>query len=234
MPTTPQGFPYPTPDDPVSLGANDIRALAEAADARTLWTLAAGVYAKTPNHAVVNKSLGLDELDQGVNAPLAFGSTRDTTLYRDQPNVLRTPGKIFVDGPVYASLGPLQVGVGSYSGYAGITFGSLADANIYRNAAGQVRSDGVLMASQLWALGGPVVSNYGGAGQVSLTTPGGQPGIRFGTDTDLYRYQAGGLVIDGFFRVGGAGAGAEQSGLELYIDGAWRRVSRRSDGVMIC
>lgn len=30
MPETPFGFPYPNPTDPVSLGANDIRALAEA------------------------------------------------------------------------------------------------------------------------------------------------------------------------------------------------------------
>ena len=31
MPSTPiQGLPYPTPDDPVALGANDIRALADS------------------------------------------------------------------------------------------------------------------------------------------------------------------------------------------------------------
>lgn len=32
MPNTPRGFPYPTPADPVSAGANDMRALAEAID----------------------------------------------------------------------------------------------------------------------------------------------------------------------------------------------------------
>lgn len=32
MPTTPRGYPYPTPADPVALGANDIRALAEKID----------------------------------------------------------------------------------------------------------------------------------------------------------------------------------------------------------
>lgn len=33
MPNTPLGLPYPSPTDPVSLGANDIRALAEAVEA---------------------------------------------------------------------------------------------------------------------------------------------------------------------------------------------------------
>jgi hypothetical protein len=74
MPVTPShGLPYPTPDDPVALGASDIRALAEAVDA--LEQL--GFFTRVDG-ATIQTVLALN-LAAGV---LRLGSPPDTTIQR--------------------------------------------------------------------------------------------------------------------------------------------------------
>lgn len=51
MPTTPKGFPYPAPTDPVSSGANDIKLLAEAVDTYQAY------YSSTPPASPVAGSI---------------------------------------------------------------------------------------------------------------------------------------------------------------------------------
>jgi hypothetical protein len=181
MPVTPNhDLPYPTPDDPVSLGAADIRALAEAVDTLAelgyfvgplpTLTTTASIYASGDLVARLNAA---GQVGVGVSGPsgeagLSFGSAVDTMLYRAGPNTLRTPGAVVVDNNIYID--------GPDTGRS-VIFGSAQDAFIYRVAAGTLQTERL--------------------------------------------------------RVSSAGV-AEESGLELFIDGAWRRVRRRSDGVMIC
>lgn len=87
MPTTANGVPYPTPDDLVRDGADDIRGVAEAVDSKLL----AGIIVGADGRVYVGKPL-------------------DTALYRDAAGALRTPGQ-FRLGASYA------VNLYEYSGY---------------------------------------------------------------------------------------------------------------------
>jgi hypothetical protein len=218
MPATPKGFPYPTPDDPVSLGANDIRALAEASDALSFWINVGGIAVKTGGAAQAGTYVAANV---GTPGEVRLGSPAAGITLGLDANLYRHPSAPILcsDTQIWANLGTNQVGIGTMgpTGQAGVSFSAAADVTLYRPEAGVLMTGGHL--------------RVGGVVDVFSTA-----GIRFGAafDTSLYREAANVLKTNGMFRVGGAGVGAEQSGLELYIDGAWRRVSRRSDGVMIC
>lgn len=87
-----------------------------------------------------------------------------------------------------------------------LLFGSAADTNLYRVAAGTLKTDGSFQAAtSLSAVGGAVragvevVARDGGVAQVAMGSVGNFAGLYFGpaTDTSLYRPSAGVLKTDG-------------------------------------
>lgn len=128
----------------------------------------------------------------------------DTNLYRSAAGMLKTDGLFRIGTDLVVRDGAAQQLVLGLVGtsVAGIAFGSAADTNLYRSAAGQLKTDGVLFTgSQVWAM-------YGTANQVILGSNGAgvSPGICFGSalDTNLYRQATNQLRTGGQFDVGGA------------------------------
>jgi hypothetical protein len=104
MPATPRGFPYPTPDDPVSLGASDIRALAEALDAYPalgfFYSIEAGVV-RTLSALYVSGTVAVDMDDTGDR--LQFGSPGDAQLWRSAAAMLEANSGLTVGGVLYVN-----------------------------------------------------------------------------------------------------------------------------------
>jgi hypothetical protein len=113
---TPFAVPFPLPTDPVSAGANDIRAVAEALDAKVLAGLlewgdagapvdirlvraAAGVL-EIYQHLHVAQSILVDLLN--TSSRLYFGSAFDTAIYRSGASALKTDGSLRADGTLSA------------------------------------------------------------------------------------------------------------------------------------
>jgi hypothetical protein len=130
MPVTPRGLPYPTPDDPVALGANDIRALAEAVDALKAlgyWYSPSEASIKTDDNAYVAGYLF------ALAGHIYLGAANEGHLYtpgagmvgvaslQAEYNVLSSGG--FFRTPGYANMalyGPAVAGVG-YQAICGST-----------------------------------------------------------------------------------------------------------------
>lgn len=86
----------------------------------------------------------------GTASGITFGIAADTNIYRSSAGVLRTTSSLQVDGQFAAKLGlASQVGVGAYgpAAEAAVAFGAALDCNIYRTAAGALKTDGS------WAVG---------------------------------------------------------------------------------
>lgn len=107
MPVTPShGLPYPTPDDPVALGAADIRALAEAVDAlRGILAVIDATTIGTPEHLQAGKGFFLDRANGGFG--INFG-TGGHVLFYPAAGPLRFQGQIQADSgfklPGYATV----------------------------------------------------------------------------------------------------------------------------------
>jgi len=121
----------------------------------------------------------------------------DTNLYRSAAGYLETDGRLLAGSLVYANAGgganEVNIGWNGSAIDAGVLFGG--DTNLYRSAAGVLRTDGDFLAShniRSWA---------GGAGEIYLGGSTGQATIYFGSayDTNLYRSAAGDLKTDGRF-----------------------------------
>lgn len=98
-----------------------------------------------------------------------------------------------------------------------VYFGALADTNLYRSAAGAVKTDGQFKA------GSAVTSFDGNAFQITLTQAG-FPVIYFGSsnDTNLYRVGAGNLRTDGSFTTSPPTAVSVAFGSALSTDAQYR------------
>lgn len=133
---------------------------------------------------------------------IAFGLAGDTLLFRNGAGELRTGGLMRVDTDLLARNGGLtsQVLVGSIAGAGGIALGVSGDTNLYRAAAGVLKSDGSLRT------GGDQAAQYGLAAQVQMGArgPAGVAGVSFGSvdDANLYRVAAGVVKTDGILRSG--------------------------------
>jgi len=158
----------------------------------------------------------------------------DTNLYRSAAGTLKTDGTLQAAGPMAASQGTTAVvwlGNQGPAGAAGMTFGSAGDTNLYRAAAGQLKTDGLLLA------GGAIIASYGTANEVFLSYSGA-PQIAFGSarDTNLYRAAAGVLRTDGWIQIGGTHPTTDNySTLSLWIRGVGQlRVYRDASGFLKC
>lgn len=129
----------------------------------------------------------------------------DTNLYRAAAGALQTDGEFDAASYVQANrLTANRVALGYSAGLAspGISFGSALDTNLYRTAAGVLRTDGAVQANQSAVgnvyFGGLIAGepNYRfrvtGDGAISIG-----PGGAVAPDTNLYRASAGVLRTDG-------------------------------------
>jgi hypothetical protein len=125
---------------------------------------------------------------------LYFGSAVDTSLYRAASGVVKTDGYFYAGQAIYANQGAAtQVGLVAVGGsQAGLSFGSAGDANLYRAAAGTLKTDGVLS----------VGSHVQTLGHLMCVSDTGK--LFFGTaaDTNLYRSAATALRTDGTLQSG--------------------------------
>lgn len=139
-------------------------------------------------------SLGTSD-QSGTGAPtIRFGSAGDTNLYRSAANTLKTDGALISANDVQSRAGSAyQMKIGYIDGpnLAGVGFGAggVPDTNLYRSAAGKLRTDGQL-------------SVYG---DLYFDDAGFGARMYFGSahDTNLYRQSAGSLKTDGSLSVGG-------------------------------
>lgn len=170
---------------------------------------------KTDGGLTVRDALHVDLVDGGLGYGLVFGSGEDTYLYRSAAGVLKT------DGMLDALTGFLARGTGASwtirvlkDAEAAYRFGVDAngkllwdsgtagtyDTNLYRVAAGELKTDGYLYSGQAF------YAYHGTANQVGLVAvSGAYPGVVFGNagDTVLYRAGAGILRTDGSLQVAG-------------------------------
>lgn len=158
----------------------------------------------------------------GTRPGLVFGSALDTNLYRSAANQLATDDSFYMQGTdtwlwmrnatSYASL-QIYHGVAGEANYRHIVSAggqhmwgdgtNATDTNLYRSAAGQIKTDGYLRA------GADVIAQDGvSAAQMIMGArgPSAQAGLLFGTagDTNLYRSAASTLKTDGALHVAGA------------------------------
>lgn len=218
MAQTPYGVPYPTPTDPVSAGANDIRAVAEALDARVLaGSLDWGDPGAAADTRLYRASAGIlktdgalytvGELASYADSPnritlasdcgIYFSNLADTVLYRSGPQWLVTNSTFTASGDLTtnASLKLDQGNVGS-----GLYFGSAADTFLYRMAAGKLKTGGRFdAAGDIYAQAD--AATYVGLG---LIGPGGEAALALSADTTLYRAAAATLQTDAQLKINNA------------------------------
>lgn len=126
----------------------------------------------------------------------------DATLYRPSANTLQTGGNLNAVGVITAGSGTANQ-ISLSNGFPIIFFGSANDTNLYRSAAGQLKTNGSLLVGSA----NNVSLNTDGAGNglfksyVSLLSDSGTSsgGLFFGSanDTNLYRSAAGTLKTAG-------------------------------------
>jgi len=119
------------------------------------------------------------------------GSTvPDTNLYRRSAAIVGTDSAFQAGGSLAARLGASsQVALGDIGGgLAGLTFGSANDTNLYRPAAGYLRTD----------------TNFQAGKGIDVDQGGTGAPLRFGSagDTNLYRRVAGQVMTDGYLIAG--------------------------------
>jgi hypothetical protein len=147
----------------------------------------------------------------GGNPGLQLGQTGGASLYRSAAGVLKTDGRFVAADANYAYLSQPAAGGGyAFASFIaaeaqprwrmaagngtmewGVGGATAPDTNLYRAAAGVLRTDGGLQANtHLYAL----------TGNVYLGDPGGR--LYFAGDTSLYRAAAGYVQTDGAVIVG--------------------------------
>ena len=90
----------------------------------------------------------------GGNAGIAFGNAEDTNLYRYAANQLKTDGAFLTGAYLVANNGANQVISGEISPFvggaarAGLLFGAANDTSLYRNGAGNLKTDGTFTAAK--------------------------------------------------------------------------------------
>lgn len=115
------------------------------------------------------------------------GTVVDTNLYRSAVGVVKTDGAFYAVGAQYANFGlATQIIIGSVGGNAGVTFGSAADAAIYRTSANSLRTDGVLEIQ--------------GSAQVDRAGTSGKLFFGAAADTSIYRSAADTVKTDDTLR----------------------------------
>ena len=151
----------------------------------------------------------------GGVAGITFG--RDTTLFRDSANTLRTGGDFEVSGattilgnavlttdPTLTVTGSLNII--AVASNAGITFGGDTTLSRLRERELQV-SSALVVGGSLSVLGSGLAdgsASLTAAGSLNLNIVGGVAGITFGRDTTLFRESANQLKTGGDFEVSGA------------------------------
>jgi hypothetical protein len=134
-----------------------------------------------------------------ASAQIAFGSARDTNLYRSGAGKLKTDGELDVGGQFWANHGAAgQVGIASDGK---MYFGTALDTSLYRSGAGSLKTDGSYYARY------SVVIDSDGVGTGKLY---------FGSALDASLYRQGSLDLRTASRFGslsticraGMGAGA--------------------------
>jgi hypothetical protein len=192
------------------------------------WTTAPG----GGDISVVASGDGWPRVQMLNNSYINFGPGTagvDTNLYRSAAGILKTDGEFDAGSAIFANKGlAWQTALGGGgTGLATVYFGSALDTNLYRSAAGQLKTDGSLTVLKGVAVGNAAQTGWSidsmfgdvGARQVlrlgvnSDTQPrfaamaGGQlnwgPGGSTAVDTNLYRSAAGQLKTDGGFTAGG-------------------------------
>lgn len=126
----------------------------------------------------------------------------DTNLYRVAANILGSDSAFLTAGLLRAASGANQVSIGAQgpAGQAGIRFGSAEDTNLYRSAAGYLRTDGSFRTGAELRAFSDVVVNENNVGRVYFGSA---------LDTILYRDAAntlatGALKVNGkLFAIGG-------------------------------
>jgi Chaperone of endosialidase len=114
------------------------------------------------------------------------GSTvPDTNLYRRFTGQLATDGTFVVGKDLFVD----------FSGGSKLYFGNSADVNLYRSAAGVLKTDQVLCSAT------SVIANQGLANQLQMNSDG-RIYLGSAADTNLYRSAADNLKTDDTFRVG--------------------------------
>jgi len=187
----------------------------------------------------VEKALVVDFA--GAGAKVYFGSALDTNLYRSAAGALTTDGHFFTGGQIKAtgqiiSMSTLAQQIALASD-GKLYFGSAADTNLYRSAAGVLKTDGLLDVGQYLRLNSLAAGNY-----TLIARATGDTQYRFildntgklnwgdgaaAADTYLYRNSAGSLMTNAFLYFHGAQVDnyIQQPGLAL---GAWFLVSSTS------
>jgi len=144
------------------------------------------------------------------------GSTAlDTNLYRSAAGQLKTDSLLLSALQIYASQGAAgQVRIGDNAGAAAILFGSAGDANLYRSAAGVLRTDGALSVGAYGtSLPASPVDGQEYTLVDSTTTP---------TYTWRFRYNAGSSSSYKWEFVGGAPLTAQSGAFSPTGDSTWR------------
>ena len=150
----------------------------------------------------------------GGVAGITFG--RDTTLFRDRTNVLRTGGDFDVSGAVtilgngVSTTSPALTVTGSLdlnvvNGIAGITFG---ETTLFRDRANVLRTGSSFITAGSLGVSGigvdPTLATLTVGGSLNLQLTNGESGITFGGETTLFRSSANVLRTGGDFEVSGA------------------------------
>lgn len=130
----------------------------------------------------------------GGASGLLFGSASDTRLYRSAAQVLAVGRRLDINADIG---GGYVINLGWYSGAAGggLTIGG--DMNLYRAAAGTLKTDGIFQATS------DIYAQMGAATQVRMGNSSGLATIEFGSafDTRIYRASSQNLNTDGNFSV---------------------------------
>lgn len=181
-----------------------------------------------------------DELDVGssltVVGNLIFGGpSGDTNLYRAAANTLRTDDALHIVRPVSSQALAILTSGESYARlsvnedgkfyWGGGTAGTDADTNLYRAAAGTLRTDHSFHAS------GDIVAKTGYSIEVKIgNVAGGASGIELGGDTNLYRSAANTLATDDLFK---SIRPASTSQALSFGDSGGEYFSVRADGLLM-
>jgi hypothetical protein len=152
----------------------------------------------TPYQQIAQKNQASGYVGLDASSNIAFASAQritwnaDTNLYRYGAGQLATDSILRGFSDVVARQGAAtQVFAGAVGANAGLAFGSALDANLYRQAANNLRTDGQLdVGRPLWLFGADSTN--------ARIWVGSQ------LDTGLYRAAAGVLKTDGQFNIGGA------------------------------
>jgi len=141
------GIPYPLPTDPVSAGADDMRAIAETVDALPplgYWTSpSAGIVQTSGQMRTANEIVG--PVGPASESGIRFGG--DATLYRAYAGGVKSTGALLAVGEVIAEddNAAWRTYIGAVGGNAGVSFGG--DVALYRAAAGVLKTDASLQAT---------------------------------------------------------------------------------------